>query len=359
MLQTALADFPEVLAGGTTSDDGDRSLLLIRREKGIPTVESGSATFSLDHLFVDPAGVPVVVEVKRSSDTRIRREVVGQMLDYAANGVKYWPVAELRADFESGCASRNLEPDVLLEAISAVGDAEEFWTQVEQNLRAGRVRMVFVADRLPDELVRGIEFLNEQMSPAEVLGVEVQQFTDGDTRVLVPRLVGATATAKAAKERTTGTAWNELSMLAAAEERCSPPEVESARVLLSHAAQVGTKLSWGKGLTPGVSGWYSVNGTSRAVWTLNLGSGTGTSRAHLSLWFPEIQALLYEPQFITFVERLRTIEAFRADIDSQAHKYPVAPLSQLTTSDMDTFLAIVESLATPPPPAPTTADDTR
>ena len=186
-----------------------------------------------------------------------------------------------------------------------------------------------------------------------------QQFTDGDTRVLVPRLVGATATAKAAKERATGTAWNELSMLAAAEERCSPPEVESARVLLSHAAQVGTKLSWGKGLTPGVSGWYSVNGTSRAVWTHNLGSGTGTSRAHLSLRFPEIQSLLSEPQFITFVERLRTIEAFRADIDSQAHKCPVAPLSQLTTYDMDAFLAMVESLATPPPPAPTTADDTR
>ena len=29
---------------------------------------------------------PTLVEVKRSSDTRIRREVVGQMLDYAANG---------------------------------------------------------------------------------------------------------------------------------------------------------------------------------------------------------------------------------------------------------------------------------
>ena len=145
---------------------------------------------------------------------------------------------------------------------------------------------------------------------------------------LVPRLVGATATAKAAKERATGTAWNELSMLATAEERCSAPEVGSARALLSHAAQAGTKLSWGKGITPGVSGWYSVNGTSRAVWTLNLGSGTGTSRAHVSLWFPEIQALLSDDQFATFVERLRNIQAFRTDIDSQAHKYPVAALER-------------------------------
>lgn len=36
------------------------------------------------------------MEVKRSTDTRIRREVVGQMLDYAANGVRYWPAEELR-----------------------------------------------------------------------------------------------------------------------------------------------------------------------------------------------------------------------------------------------------------------------
>jgi hypothetical protein len=29
------------------------------------------------------------VEVKRSSDTRLRREMVGQMLDYVANGLRH------------------------------------------------------------------------------------------------------------------------------------------------------------------------------------------------------------------------------------------------------------------------------
>ncbi len=56
----------------------------------------------MDHLFVDQAGVPTIVEVKRSSDARIRREVVGQMLDYAANAVVYWNLDHLRAMFESG-----------------------------------------------------------------------------------------------------------------------------------------------------------------------------------------------------------------------------------------------------------------
>ena len=39
--------------------------------------------WSLDHLFVSRTGIPVLIEVKRASDTRLRREVVGQLLDYA------------------------------------------------------------------------------------------------------------------------------------------------------------------------------------------------------------------------------------------------------------------------------------
>jgi hypothetical protein len=57
--------------------------------------------WSVDHLFLDQDAVPTIVEVKRSTDTRIRREVVGQMLDYAANAVVYWPVEAIRAEFEA------------------------------------------------------------------------------------------------------------------------------------------------------------------------------------------------------------------------------------------------------------------
>ena len=96
LLQKALAEFPQVLAGPATAGEGGQ-LLLIDREVGVP---GGSGGLSLDHLFVDRDGVPVLVEVKRSSDTRVRREVVAQMLDYAANGSKYWPVERLTALLE-------------------------------------------------------------------------------------------------------------------------------------------------------------------------------------------------------------------------------------------------------------------
>ena len=81
LLQQALASFPGVLAGSTTADGSHKQLLLIRREMGLPKAEGAGATWSLDHLFVDAEAVPVIVEVKRSADTRIRREFVGQILD--------------------------------------------------------------------------------------------------------------------------------------------------------------------------------------------------------------------------------------------------------------------------------------
>lgn len=60
--------------------------------------------------------------------------------------------------------------------------------------------MLFVADRIPKELARIVEFLNEQMRPAEVLAVEVEQFANpAGVRTLVPRLVGATERARSVK----------------------------------------------------------------------------------------------------------------------------------------------------------------
>src|SRR5438309_664967 len=73
VFQKALADHPEVIAAGATTEAGDSRLLLVRREKGVANSRRGTEVFSVDHLFVDSAAVPVVVEVKRSSDTRLRR----------------------------------------------------------------------------------------------------------------------------------------------------------------------------------------------------------------------------------------------------------------------------------------------
>ena len=91
LLQELLARYPNLLAGDQITPSAPRRWLLVRRETPVPDTLDGSGRWSLDHLFLDQDGVPTLVEVKRASDTRGRREVVAQMLDYAANGVAYWP----------------------------------------------------------------------------------------------------------------------------------------------------------------------------------------------------------------------------------------------------------------------------
>src|SRR4051794_6750720 len=175
LLQTLLAKYPDLMASGDHQSAGSaRRWLLVERETGVPDREGGGSRWSLDHLFLDQEAVPTLVEVKRSDDTRIRREVVGQMLDYAANGVVYWPAERLRSDFESRCAKDGDDADeVFRVSLGDEVDPERFWDEVEQNLRSGRVRLIFVSDLIPPELRRVIEFLNERMSPTEVLGVEI------------------------------------------------------------------------------------------------------------------------------------------------------------------------------------------
>jgi hypothetical protein len=74
--QELLARHPRVLDFGSLADGQPLRLVLVAREMGVSTSAESSPAYWLDHLFVDADGVPTLVEVKRASDTRIRREVV-------------------------------------------------------------------------------------------------------------------------------------------------------------------------------------------------------------------------------------------------------------------------------------------
>jgi len=203
VLQQLVAKHPSLLAGDQLGEASPRRWLLIAREASLPSEEDGGGRWSVDHLFLDQDAVPTLVEVKRSSDTRIRREVVGQMLDYAANAVVYWPIERLRGMFEATCEIEGRDPgDTVLELIEDGETVDGFWERTSTNLRAGKVRLVFVADVLPAELCRVIEFLNTQMSPAEVIGIEVRQYVGQGLKTLVPRVLGRTAEAQQRKGRT-------------------------------------------------------------------------------------------------------------------------------------------------------------
>jgi hypothetical protein len=190
-LQALLEDNPELLLGETAESESPSKYLLIVREAGVPEAQGGSDRWFLDHLFLDGEGVPTLVEVKRSTDSRIRREVVRQMLDYAANILAYWPPGRMRDEFEA----RYEDPVREVREISKA-DYEAYWTHVKTNLEAKRLRLVFVADHIPASLQTIVEFLNEQMRAAEVLAVEVKQHRGDGLTVLTTQLIGRTSTAQ-------------------------------------------------------------------------------------------------------------------------------------------------------------------
>src|SRR5712691_215528 len=130
LLQGLLARYPNLLAGEQMDAANPRRWLLVSREAGLPSETAGSARWSVDHLFLDQDGIPTLVEVKRSTDTRIRREVVGQMLDYAANAVVYWPVEAIRAAFEVRCAAEILDPAQVVADFLGGEDPEALWAAV-------------------------------------------------------------------------------------------------------------------------------------------------------------------------------------------------------------------------------------
>lgn len=238
LLQEMLANHPDLLAGEQINSDVPRRWLLVMREMAVPDEEDGTGRWSLDHLFLDQDAVPTLVEVKRSTDTRIRREVIGQMLDYAANAVAYWPVEEIRAKFETRCEKNGEDAeDVLTSFVGEDQNVDEFWQRVKTNLQAGRIRMVFLADSIPAELRRIVEFMNEQMDPAEVLAIEVKQFVGKGVKTLVPRVLGQTETARQKKSSTTNPRDNisDSEFMGQVTENRTAAEVQTIRQLIDWA----------------------------------------------------------------------------------------------------------------------------
>lgn len=244
--QRLIAESPELLAGDQIDPEAHRRWLLVAREKGIPSEYGAGGWWAVDHLLLDQEGIPTFVEVKRRSDARLRRrEVVAQMLDYAANALAYWPVDEIRRAFQT----RVERPDKELRArLGQDLDVTSFWERVKTNLQAGRIRLLFVADRIPSELRRVVEFLNAQMAPAEVLAIEVRRYVGQDMTAFVPIVYGRTEAAQQRKDpEAYEKSWTEIEFLDDLRQRHGEKSVEIAKSIATWAQAHKAVLSYGRG----------------------------------------------------------------------------------------------------------------
>ena len=241
-IQRLIAEHPDLIGGGRIRPDDPRRWLLVTREQGVAEESGAGDRWAVDHLLIDQDAVPTLVEVKRGSNSQVRREVVGQLLEYAAHARRSWDADDLRRAFEE----RSDDPDADLAALldEDEPDADGFWQRVETNLRTSNLRLLFVADRIPGELARVVEFLNEQTRDnIEVLAVEVKRYAGDASETFVPRVIGALS----APPAKSGGGRAALTREALLDTLGDPEHREAAERLLDAGTRNGARIRWGVG----------------------------------------------------------------------------------------------------------------
>jgi len=232
LLQKLIGEHPELLGGDQMRPDDPRRWILIRREMPIEG-------WAVDHLLLDQDALPTLVEVKRGSNRQVRREIVGQMLDYAATAATVWSERNIRQVFEDS----HDEPDEVIGEL-LLGeddpDVDGFWERVAINLEANRLRLLFVADEIPAELERVVKFLNEQTRDTlEVLAVEVKQYPGQFGDALVSRVIGEVGYET---RQTSSRVGRKEAIL----QRCMPAAREALVSLTNAAEAAGARVRWAR-----------------------------------------------------------------------------------------------------------------
>ncbi len=179
--QNLIGKYPDLIPGDQIDGENPRRWLHVGKEVSFPIV--GGVNIYLDHLFLDQDGIPTLVEIKRSEDNRLNREVTAQVIEYGVNLLLAMDVKGIKDRVE---LNENADINQFLNE----SDEDEFWKKVDENLKAENIRLLIVADEIPQRLQNVLEFVNRKMETVEILGVEIKQYTIEGIKTLVPRVIG-------------------------------------------------------------------------------------------------------------------------------------------------------------------------
>lgn len=297
-LQSLLERSPELLAGEQIDPENPRRWILIKREMGVPDPTTGAARWSIDFLFMDQDAVLTFVECKRHDDTRSRREIIGQVLDYVANAPRFWTAEELQpaAAATARKAGQSLEDLVKQLRLGGNHTSAELFAEAVEKLQKHQVRIVLFLETAPPELKTLVEFLNLEFSQVEVLLIEAKLYEMEGIRVVAPSLWGYTEQVRVLKQAsavarsTARKRWDEATFFA---ELAARLDNEAGQVavgtLYRDLPKSGFGISWGTGQNatlnvslPHVTERVIFTVTSEGDLIINFGS-LGRSEAEFEL----------------------------------------------------------------------------
>ncbi|WP_375394268.1 hypothetical protein [uncultured Sphingomonas sp.] len=147
----------------------------------------------IDNLLITPTGLPVLVECKLWRNPQQRREVVGQILDYAKELAR-WSASDLQRE-----VARRMPGDgnPILRLLRAAGheiDEIAFNDALTHNLRRGRFLLLIVGDGIREGVEAIAEYLQVHAGLHFSLGlIELPVFVGDDgRRLIVPRVLART-----------------------------------------------------------------------------------------------------------------------------------------------------------------------
>lgn len=185
-MQVLLEKSPSILPTGNISSVY-APLVCLARE-----VETPSGY--IDNLYISAKGYIVLVETKLWRNPEARREVVGQILDYAKD-IQKWNYENVDSVYRKyHHTNESLFSHMVSEKLCEASDEAVFIDTVEKNLKSSRFLLMIVGDGIREGVEKMSEFLNQNPTMQyhfALCELEVYQLENGQ-RLVVPQLTAKT-----------------------------------------------------------------------------------------------------------------------------------------------------------------------
>ncbi|MET4804411.1 hypothetical protein [Bradyrhizobium sp. LB11.1] len=147
----------------------------------------------VDNFLITPTGLPVLVECKLWRNPEARREVIGQILDYA-KVLSRWSFSDLQREVGS---RTGMGPNALLQLVRRVApntDEIQFTDAVTANLRRGRFLLLILGDGVREDVEAIASYLQIHAGLHFTFGLvefPIYRLPSGD-HLVAPRVVART-----------------------------------------------------------------------------------------------------------------------------------------------------------------------
>lgn len=231
---------------------GHPSLIPGVSARAVACREFSSGVGPADVVILDESGDLTLIECKLTTNPQIRREIVGQVLDYAS---RLWG---MRVDEFEAKWRRASKSDV--SPLSAFDDdGADTRERLAENLAAGRMRLVLAVDQVNDDLKRIVEYLNSiTLGEVSVFVMEFQRAQRDGVEVLMPTAYGAElAGAKGRRESAVRERWPAEAFEEWGEQHDSEG-LGAYLALRGRLLELGWRMNGGRASTPSMNASIEV-----------------------------------------------------------------------------------------------------